>query len=76
MAGAGTLAKGSLIGAAVAQFAPINPGGGVLGWPVTPKSLPLKLGPPLLRSMVGPPELHPFGALVVAAAQLSLLELT
>ena len=54
----------------------MNPGGGAVGCPAKPKALPLKPGPPLLRSMVGPLELHRPAALVVAAAQLLLLEFT
>jgi len=78
-AGAGTFANGSLMGAAVDHVPVVpgrNPDGAVLGRPVTPKALPVKFGPPFLKSIVGPVELHCPPALLVAAAQLALLELT
>ncbi len=56
---------------------PVVPGiklvGGVAGAPKTPKVLPVKLGPPWLKSMVPLPE-HPVS--FVAAAQVWLFELT
>ena len=77
--GADTNIYGSEIGPPVAQ-SPVVPGlkpeGAVFGWPTTANSLPVKLVPPLLRSIVGPLALHPPAALVVAAAQLALLEFT
>lgn len=76
--GAGTNMYGSEIGPPVDQ-PPVVPGmklvGALFGAPTTAKSLPVKLGPPLLRSMVGLP-LHWFAEPLVAAAQVELLELT
>src|SRR5229473_231398 len=77
--GADTNMYGSEIGAPLAQ-SPVVPGlkpeGAVFGWPTTANSLPVKLVPPLLRSLVGPFALHAPAELVVAAAQLALLEFT